>query len=165
VYTPLIRYTFKMPPAIVKLVAMLLLVVQGAIALAPGRVLCIPVRDCGTHESAVRTSCDHCDSHGRLDVSGRSGGLAPEQGPFNTVFHPNDECGCHLHVPVPGNEQVPSNPKSGEPDLRTLIVPLFVAIIWVYDWNPPLAAASHFRPPDFSVSDQVLSLKTTRLLI
>lgn len=154
-----------MPPAIIKLVAMLLLVVQGLIALAPGRVLCIPVRDCGTHQSEVGAACDHCASHTRLDASSCSDDPGTDHGSFPAAFHPEDECGCHLHVPVPGSEQVPNNAKNDGPDLRTLIVPLVVAIIWVHDANPPLAASPHFRPPDFSVSDQVLSLKSTRLLI
>lgn len=165
VYTLRPIHPQQMPTAVVKLVALLLLVVQGAIALAPGRVLCIPVRDCGTHESEVLAACDHCDSHGRSDVSGRSGGLDPKHGPFSTTFHPDDECGCHLHVPVPSEDQVPSNPKGDGPDLRALFFPLVVAVVLAWDFDPPLAVVPRFQPPDFSTCDQVLALKTTRIII
>jgi hypothetical protein len=154
-----------MPTPVIKLVAMLLLVVQGAIALAPGRVLCIPVRDCGTHQPDVVAACVHCDSHGSPNAPGVPGGLGQEKDPFSTAFHPNDECGCHLHVPVPGDDQVPSNPKGDGPDLRTFFFPMVVAIVLAWDFDPPLSVAPHFQPPDFSASDQVLALKTTRLRI
>ncbi|MBX3384622.1 MAG: hypothetical protein KF864_14050 [Phycisphaeraceae bacterium] len=155
-----------MPAAAIKLVAMLLLVVQGAIALAPGRVLCIPVRDCGTHEPEVLAACNHCDSHGSSNVVDGSGGPGQQHGPFITAFHPVDECGCHLHVPVPSDQQVPNNPKGDNPDLRTFFVPMMVvAIVLKWELNPPLAVGAHFHPPNFSASDQVLALKTTRLLI
>lgn len=154
-----------MPPAIVKLVAILLLVVQGVIALAPGRVLCIPIRDCGKHESEVLAACDHCESHGSSAVGGGKGGSGQEHGPFSTVFHPQDECGCHLHVPVPDDEQVPSNPKGDGPDSRTFFIHFVVAVVLAWDFDPPVAVAARVQPPDFSTSDQVLALKTTRLLI
>lgn len=151
-----------MPPAIVKLVAVLLLVVQGVMASGPGRVLCIPLGDCGSHDTAVADSCRHCDVHmgrdsGCLESSGH------ERGPYSVAFHPPDECGCHLHVPLPDNKQVPS--KGDSPDLRAFVVPLLVAVVMAWDFEPPLAAPARVPPPDFSVSDQVLGLKTTRLLI
>jgi len=154
-----------MPSPIVKLVAMLLLVVQGAIALAPGQVLCIPVRDCGTHESEVLAACDHCDSHGSLTAAGGHSGRGQQSGSFTTVFHPEDKCGCHLHVPVPSDDQVPSNPKGDGPDLRVIFFPLVIAIVFAWDFEPPLQVAPRFQPPDFSTSGQMLALKTTRIII
>jgi hypothetical protein len=42
---------------------------------------------------------------------------------------------------------------------------MVVAIVLAWDFDPPLSVAPHFQPPDFSASDQVLALKTTRLRI
>jgi hypothetical protein len=154
-----------MSPALVKLVAMLLLVVQGAIASAPGRVLCIPVGDCGTHESETAEVCSHCDTQCMAHAGSGVGAPGHDEGPYSTAFHPDDECGCHLHVPVPGDEQVPSNPKGEGPDSRTFLLPLAIAVVMAWDFDPPVAVPPRVQPPDFSASDQVLGLKTTRLLI
>ncbi|MFN9132666.1 MAG: hypothetical protein ACK5XO_08290, partial [Phycisphaerales bacterium] len=155
----------QMSPALVKLVAMLLLVVQGAIASAPGRVLCIPVGDCGTHESETAEVCSHCDTQCMAHAGSGVGAPGHDEGPYSTAFHPDDECGCHLHVPVPGDEQVPSNPKGEGPDSRTFLLPLAIAVVMAWDFDPPVAVPPRVQPPDFSASDQVLGLKTTRLLI
>ncbi|QOJ00984.1 MAG: hypothetical protein HRU70_10945 [Phycisphaeraceae bacterium] len=154
-----------MPIALVKLVAILLLAVQGLIALAPGRVLCIPVRDCEIHESEVLAAYDRFESHGSLTASGAQHVLGQEHGSFATAFHPEDECGCHLHIPIPSDEQAPSNPKDGGPDQRKLFLPLVVAVVLAWDFDTPLPVAQRFEPPDFSTSAQVLALKTTRIII
>jgi hypothetical protein len=153
-----------MHPFLVKLVAMLLLIVQGAIATAPGQVLCIPVRDCDTHEHEAGRACGHCDTESCAQIGEESGGVGQNQGTFPAALHPNDDCGCHLHVPVPGDEQVPSSPRGENPDLRMFFVPLVVLVL-NWDCEPPRAVIAHFHPPDFSASDQVLALKATRLLI
>ncbi|MBX3392764.1 MAG: hypothetical protein KF787_08960 [Phycisphaeraceae bacterium] len=154
-----------MPPALFKLVAMLLLVMQGAIAVAPGRVLCIPVKDCGTYEQDAVATCSHRDREVCPASVGGGSRHNHEREPFNIALHPNDECGCHVHVPVPGNEQVPSNFRSDTHDLRVFFVPLTVALVLNWDCDPPPARVAHSRPPDFSASGQVLALKATRLLI
>lgn len=154
-----------MSPALVKLVAILLLLVQGAIASAPGRVLCIPIQDCGTHESKLAEACSRCDMHGIVDAGSGVGTSGHDDGPLSTAFQPDDECGCYLHVPVPDDEQVRSNPKGDGQDLRTFIVPLVIAVVMGWDFDPPIAVPPRVQPPDFSDSDQVLGLKTTRLLI
>lgn len=154
-----------MSPALVKIVAMLLLVVQGAIASAPGRVLCIPVVNCGTHESETAEVCSHCDTRGMADAGSRVGAPSHHEGPYGTAFHPDDECGCHLHIPVPGDEQVPSNPMSGGQDPRSCIAPLLEAVVIGWNFDPPVAERPRLQPPDFSASDQIVGLKTTHLLI
>lgn len=153
-----------MHPSLVKLVAMLLLFVQGAITTAPGQVLCIPIRDCDTHEHEAEVACDHCDTTACAQIGEEPGGVDQKQRLFPAAVHPNDDCGCHLHVPVPGDEQVPSSPRGENPDLRMFFVPLVVLVL-NWDCEPPPAVIAHFHPPDFSVSDQVLALKATRLLI
>jgi len=151
-----------MPLSLVKLVAVLLLVVQGVMASGPGRVMCIPLGDCGSHDTAVADSCRHCDAHESRD-SGCLESSRHEDGPHSPLFHPPDECGCHLHVPVPDGQQVPS--KGDSQDLRLPVVPLLISIEAAWDLVPPLAIPALVQPPDFSVAAQVLGLKTTRLLI
>lgn len=157
-----------MPHALVKLVAMLLLTVQGAIGMAGGQVLCIPIRNCDTHHQADSRPCGHCEPAAVCaDVAADDGCSSHdhEHGPFNAALHPNDDCGCHVHVPVPEEEQVPSGPRSESAEFRTLFVPLVIAVVLNWDCEPPCAVAARFHPPDFSASDQVRALKSTRLLI
>jgi hypothetical protein len=153
-----------MPLPVVKLVAILLLVVQGLAAWAPGRVLCIRVGDCGAHEQDASASCGHCDPTGCSGTDGYQG-LGHDRGPFSTALHPPDECGCHVHLPVRGDGQFPSNPKSESPDLKTLFVPWLTAVVLCWEPERPLVLTARFEPPDFCASDQVLALKVTRLLI
>lgn len=154
-----------MPAAVVKLVAMLLLFVQGLVAFAPGQVLCIPVQDCGTHEQGGSASCGHCDTDWLDGVGGEDDCKDHDHGPFAPVTHPDEECGCHLHLPVPDNEQPPSNSRGDNFELRSVSVPLVIAFILTWELEPVLVVVERFKTPDFSVSDQVLALKSTRLLI
>lgn len=154
-----------MPPAVVKLVALLLLFVQGAIALVPGRMICIPVQDCGTHEREAAVACGHCDSVGFTDTAGSHTGHSHGHGPFSLVVHPVDECGCHVHIPLPNDEQLSTNPRCGNPELKTLAVPLVITYVLNWNCNPPRVMAALVHPPDFSASDQVRALETIRLLI
>lgn len=154
-----------MPQSLVKLVAMLLLFVQGLVAFAPGQVICIPVQDCGAHDQGGHAACGHCDSDGCDNEVRRDQCKDHEHGPFSAATHPDDECGCHLHVPVPDSEQVPSNPRCDVSELRSVLVPLLVAFVLTWDFEPSLVVVERFKPPDFSASDQVLALKATRLLI
>lgn len=154
-----------MPRVLVKLVAVLLLFVQGLVAFAPGQVLCIPIQDCGTHEQGAHAIRGHCGADGRDDEVGGNQCKDHEHGPFSAAMHPDDECGCHLHVPVPDSEQVPSTLRGDSPDLCNVVLPLMVAFVLTWDCEPWLVVIERFTPPDFSVSDQVLALKATRLLI
>lgn len=153
-----------MPPALVKLVTLLLLVVQGAVASGSGRVLCIPLEDCGQHHKSDTGGCDHCGPAERAAAE-QSGRHDHQHGLFDAASHPDDECGCHVHVPVPTNDQAPSKPKGDSPDPRAKSVSLVVAIIVAAVPAPPRISELCLRPPDFSASDQVRSLKATRLLI
>lgn len=161
---PIPSYT-PMHPALVKLVAMLLLVVQGAVALAPGRVLCVQIRDCGTHEVVDSNPCNHCDLSTSWDSGDPEARTGHEQGPISTAVHPADDCGCHVHVPVPGEQQVPSTSKSDGSEFKSVLLPLVLAVVACWEFFPPQAVNARFQPPDFSASDQVRALKTTRLLI
>lgn len=158
-----------MPPALVKLVAMLLLVVQctAAAVTAPGRVLCIPLGDCGNHERDEAPACGHCGIppsspvHEAISQPHQTQG----HGLFLAALHPVDECGCHLHVPVPDGERLPSNHPGSGSDVRVLFEPLVVALVLTWGADPPREVVALRHPPDFDVSDQVLALKSTRLII
>lgn len=154
-----------MSHALVKLVAMLLLFAQGLVAIAPGRVVCIPVQDCGTHEQDGHALCGHCDPLQCNDGIVADACDEHSHGPFSSVAHPDDECGCHVHVLVPDAEQLPGNPRGDNSDLRHAIVPLLFAVVLAWDSEPAFEVVERFKPPDVSVSDQVLALKATRLLI
>lgn len=154
-----------MPPALFKLIAIFLLVVQGVVALASGRVLCIPVQYCVTHETDVPAALAHCGSNACTVAGGDREDRESERGLFVSSSHPDDQCGCHLHVPIPSDEQAPSKPKGDSPDLRTLFFPLVITISLIWVFTPRVQLAPPTQPPDFSTSDQVLALKTTRILI
>jgi hypothetical protein len=163
-----------MPPALVKLVALLLLVVQGAVASASGRVLCIPLRDCGEHHDAVAAAWDHCGPDecspavgvgGSGGSEGVGGGCDHEHGPVDAALHPGVDCGCHVHVPVPATEQIPGDSKCRMQDVRAVYVRLVIAVVVAWDFDAVLAVRACSRPPDFSESDQVRGLKATRLIL
>jgi len=154
-----------MSQPLAKLVAILLLFVQSLVVFAPGQVLCIPLRDCGTHEQPSHTACGHFVPDGfnvdQIDDSC----LDHEHGPCDWAIHPDDKCGCHLHVALPDSEQLPSNSRGDNAELRSLLVPVLVAIVLTRDLEPEVVVVERFSPPDFSVADQVLGLRATRLLI
>jgi hypothetical protein len=157
-----------MPSAVVKLIAILLLAVQGMVALAPGRVLCIRLQDCETHQKS-HSACGHCDVSGCVDDEighdEPSSQHGHERGLFITLAHPADECGCHLHVPIPNHQQVASTQKPDGSESMTVLLPLVVAVVACWDFAPPKAVNARFHAPDFSLSDQVRALKSTRLLV
>lgn len=154
-----------MPKVLVKSVALLLLIMQGLVSFASGQVLCIPLVDCGMHHKVG------CGEHGRF----HSHECAAEVGahechdhqhdPLRVSIHAHDECGCHLHVPVPSSKELPSSPRGDNFDLRLAVVPLCFAFVMTRAFEPPREVTHPFKPPDFSTSDQVLALKTARLII
>lgn len=154
-----------MHPALVKLVTILLLVVQGLVASAPGRVLCIPLEDCESHDQGLTTPCGHCDTAACHTTEFGQDESGYDHGVFLAANHPEDECGCHVHVPVPGDQQVPGPAKPDGSEFKSILVPLVLAIFANWEIEPPVATSVRLHPPDFSVSDQVLALKSTRLLI
>lgn len=154
-----------MPTLLVKLVVTCLLIAQGLAALAPGQVLCIPVRDCGTHEQAGPGACGHCHADIRDDESSGHTCRNHTHGPASPAAHTNGDCGCHLHMPVQESAQSPGRPWGDSPDLRGVVVSQPVAWVLMCDCGTRDAVHERFKPPDFSVSDQVLALKATRLII
>lgn len=155
-----------MHPAVIKAVATLLLIVQSAIALAPGQRLCIPVRDCDFHEQDVALACDHHDNSTSSSLTVRDSNCEGyEQGLPGEALYSTDDCGCHLHVLLPDNEQMRSNLRSDNVDLKLFFGPVAVAPVLTWDCVSPRTVVAYGRPPDASASDQGRILKTTRLLI
>lgn len=162
-----------MPSAIVKLVAMLLLVVQAAIGVAPGRMLCVPVHSHRMHESGA----DPGSSSDGSEVSDRSGcsgcselvsvrlGFGVEAGRISRWSHLDEECACHVHVPIPDEEQLPISPRGDGPELRTVGVSATCAVVLIWDCDLPPVPTAILPPHDSSTAAQVLALKSTRLLI
>jgi hypothetical protein len=154
-----------MHPVFVKLVAVLLLVAQGLLASAPGRVLCIPLEHCETHHRGLAAACDHCDTAGCTSARFDQDEPGSGRGNFFSAIHPEEECGCHVHVPIPADQQVPGPANSGVCGCKPIFVPLVLAIVIDREIEPPVAMHVRLHPPDFILTDQVLALKSTRLLI
>lgn len=158
-----------MTSPVINLVAAFLLVAQGLVGMAPGRVLCLPIADCGAHDSSESAGCGHdhddCGSdHGCGSNSDDRAGHG--HGPMEIAFHPHEECGCHVHVPVPGDDRTPTNPqpRGDYKELRALSGASHVLTI-AWDFTPAARPSWRFCPPDLTATDQVRALKSTRLLI
>jgi hypothetical protein len=155
-----------MPPAIVKLVAMILLVVQGAIGLAPGRALCVAVPDCGAHGSGTsQAAFDDCHFHECTEAAGGHHARGYKLGPVVAALHPDNRCRCHLHVPIPRDGWMSRSTQSDKPDVRTSFAPLalWTGLVWVCPSQ--FVAAPFLHPRDFVATAEVLALKATRLII
>lgn len=156
-----------MSPTLVKLVAALLLIVQGVVGLAPGRVLCIGLQDCGGHV--------HAHSHGQELGHGHAMGMGQghchedEDQPRGVVIHEHGECGCHVHVAVPDEDVLPGKSWNERAEVQAVCVPVLHEVtVWVGD-GPSLVSSERWRPPDrvsvFASCDQVRGMKCTRLLV
>jgi hypothetical protein len=152
-----------MPSRLFKLVSLLLLVVQGAIASSPARVLCVSVVDCSERPALVAVTTDHHHAHERADTVNEFGTLVDTPASSDTAA--SHEHGCHMHVQLPPNEQLPSNPKGDLHELQSLAAALVAVVTLTPDVEPTFTIRMRSQPLDFSASDQVRALKTTRLLI
>jgi hypothetical protein len=138
----------------VKAVAMILLLVQAVVGVAPGQVVCMPLGGCA-HESVVSAGCGHCGEHRHVAVA--------QDQPERLAAAHNDDCGCHLHVAIPADERVPGNPRGEGVEARVVFM---AGATMVPGWGvAPPASTPAFHPPDFRATDQVRSLKATRLII
>lgn len=153
-----------MTSTLVKLVSLLLLVVQGAIASIPARVLCIPLQECSERRTLAASDTHDRRLDARSHAVARIGHHDHALAPCNTAAS-DDERGCHVHVQMPPKEQLPSNPKSEFNELRAVAGALVAVVILTLDVEPTFTIRVRSQPPDFSASDQVRALKTTRLLI
>lgn len=154
-----------MSQVLLRVVAVFLLVVQAGLSLASGRVLCVGAHDCGSHVHVFGAAHGHShDEHGIHHEDHQCG--APTEGGcvvVGAVMH--DGCCCHVHVPVPDNEQGPRSPRGDVPTARAVFVARVAALVVSWDVGPVRDVPTSSRPPDFSESDQVCGLKATRLII
>lgn len=148
--------------SLTKYIAVLLVFLQATVGMiTPGRVLCLPVADCD-HQEFAATGCQDRSEAGQhddldCDHDPAAPGLAPD--------HLN-ECGCHLHVPIPGDPKTPgqSQARGDGFQARQSVIPVVVAVLQ-WDWTPSIGKSLSQRPVDPLVRGLVLSLKTTRLRI
>jgi hypothetical protein len=154
-----------MPPVLLKVVAVFLLVVQAGLSLASGRVLCVGAHDCGSHVHLSDVGVGHShDEHGGHHEDHDCGD--PAEGGYAIVGAAmHDGWGCHVHVPVPDNEQGPRSPRGDAQALRAIFVPRVAALVIAWDVGAVREVPTCSRPPDLSGSDQVCGLKATRLII
>jgi hypothetical protein len=158
-----------MSQPLLKFVSLLLLVVQGVVASSPWRVVCVPVAVCESHEGDESTAgCGH-DDHGpcRSTDSGAGPKQIDDHALLGLVLSTHDECGCHVHVPVPRNDQFPSRPgpQGGCPDMRAVLTPRVVVAMLDWGCAPLPSGVPGVDPPEFDRGDEALSLKSTRLLL
>ena len=160
-----------MPTPVIKLVVLLLAVAQGVVGVAPGRVLCLPTGDCGLHApGAVGVAAPNHDQ----DSSGDDGhwGGSPacsghHHGPIaEPVGHSHDGCGCHVHVPLPGEKRLPEG-RDLRADVGHLRLVAATIVVGELDWQP--AHSYDLTPrvgaPDAPFGERALALRSTRLLI
>lgn len=159
-----------MPKTIAQLVAVFLLVVQGIAAFGPGRVLCVPIEG-----EVARTQADAAD-HGPCEVHSPSHVLPGEaakgescddheHGVVLALLHTHEDCGCHVHVPVRGDDTTPTTPRDRTGDARQLFAPVVVALLANWDWSSACVRTAEGHPPDRLASGQLRALKSTRLRI
>lgn len=125
---------------------LLMCLTQALFAVAPGAVICIPLPPCDAHAA-------HADDHHDCDHT---------HGPAAPGSHIHDDCACHLHVPLPDNDQLLSR------RLLTLGAELPVFTLPVPAPLQPLPAPPTLlppEPPDARPPDQADALRATRLLI
>lgn len=151
-----------------RIVAVVLLIVQSAIAMAAGPVICIPIKECGKHEPTPERACGGCGHDERADdceARKQAWHHGDEHCPCSTIVHPHHDCDCHVHVPVRGDERVPTNPRGEVHDIRIFLTSI-VAVTLV-DWGVEARPVgdSRFEVLDFSSRDQVRALRATKLLI
>jgi hypothetical protein len=144
-------------------IALVLLLLQVAVGIAPGRVLCVRIGECDTCVAAstcdAGSSCDHeCDAALGTPVEHRHGPGVP--------IDSDSDCDCHVHITVPG--QPLASLKSDVNGAASELVDVAVAPVIRIDIDLVLAPAKHvarWRPPDGSVSAAACAIATTRLLI
>jgi len=149
---------------LVQIIASMLLLLQALVGVAPGRVLCLPLADCGSHEATPTCDRGGCssDNHDTHALPCRE----HRHTPVEHALHPDADCGCHIHVPVPSDEQLPTHPTRAElTEQRWAAAPIATSVVLASNWAPPRRSFAIGPPPDLSLTDQVLTLKATRLLI
>jgi len=155
-----------MPKALAQLVAVLLLITQAVATLNPGRVLCLATGEVGACEIAAEAGCDHCDDHD-VRLGSALGGEDDrcDVGPHLALLHMDDDCGCHIHVPVKSDDTLPTTPRERNVEAGSIPVPVLVALVLNWNAAAPCAVRPKFEPPDRSRAADAIALKSTRLRV
>lgn len=137
-----------------KLVAIVLLLMQGWIGIGRGQVFCVPMHglqgDCGEVAAAACECC--CDeSHGH-----------EHSAPVAVAGH--EPCGCCLHLPTPDPDQLPQ-PRSGVECGAKVVVAVLPLVVFDLTAAVQLDRSWWHPPPDPASLAQVRGLKCTRLNI
>lgn len=152
-----------MSPILSRLIALVVLLTQGVVALVPGRVVCIPVRDRAEHQHAAGEVCGHdawdaCCPTEQRDGCGATSDRAAASGS-------ESDCDCCVDMPAPGDDRVPTRPAGDVPEFRA--APAVVAAVLHLHVAPEreMTCASLVRPPDVFATDRVRGLKSMRLIL
>lgn len=154
-----------MPTALARFAAVLLLALQGLIALAPGRALCIPRPHDVQHALGATVACGHGDSAACGAMGGRLRDVDDELCGRSEAQKPGTGCRCHVHVPLSGAPYAPNPPRLDQPDHRSPLSPRGIAMVLGWSVHPVPGVRNRGQPPDFTGCDQFLGLRATRLLI
>jgi len=154
-----------MPTALARFAAVLLLVLQVLMALAPGRALRMQLPHDVQHALGTTVACGHGDSAACDAMGGRVGDVDDELCGRSEAQHPETGCRCHVHVPVPGAPHAPNPPRLDQPDHRSPFSPRGIPMVLGWSVHPVQGVWNRGHPPDFTGCDQFLGLRATRLLI
>ncbi len=158
-----------MRSVLTQLLAILLVCSQTLFGVAMGRTLCVATGTCEHGEDAEREDRGHCHSHSHHgDEVVRHGEECESHrhGPIGLLDVPHEECGCHVHVPVPNEPQSPpkSSNQADQLQVRIMHAPVVVTVL-TWDLWANRRIDSRSRPPDPDAAAQVLALQATRLLV
>lgn len=166
------------------LIVAALLVVQGLVAFVPGRVLCVPVLDCGRSECHSRRHADvarhehhdhrafegeitdgSCVRHAHQHDCHHDSSNALETSLRAVAWHPSDDCGCHIHIPLPGDEQMLCSPRAESTHSRVFFTPEALYVVFADRCEPLPRTRVLSHPPDLGTGAPLRALRTTRLII
>lgn len=152
------------------------LLMQALIGVAPGRVVCMPLATCTTERCAVRcddraplspkASCcrDHRGTADRLDPGAAGPCHEHRPTPLHLSLPDAGRCGCHLHLPIPGDPQIPG-PRMARID-PSASLPAALPALDGNDSRLMRSTAAReplLDPPDATRRSEARSLRSVRL--
>jgi hypothetical protein len=154
-----------MPRSVVQIVAVVLLVLQSVVALVPGRMFCLPTWACGEREKVSRVVQHvHGFEQGPAHVSGYSHGHDEATDVTDDgCAAGHDECGCHVHMPMPDDQQMPKDQRAQQA-MQDVMTPAEV-FVGELKFEPVEMMKRVPRVLDLSAAVELRALKVTRLLV
>lgn len=150
---------------------LVVLLSQGVVGTLRGQMLCIHIGPCASH--AIEPDGDHeqCTHHG-CDHHDEGSSDPDPAGPRGSAVHSHQDCGCHIHMPVPRNPQSPPSPgsarllaESGFAKCLWAVLPVTMVDPWASPDRGPCLARSADGSPDSRHAAALRALKTTRLIL